>query len=180
MRVSGYGKEHSNKCFSRKCELTISRSLELTLLRSLQYVSTQKQKVISSAGSHSAFSLGQHYPLPSGPPIWARIPRVAVRRGYNHREVDAQFCHSQNCVSSDGSSSSLGPHCLHCELCYFRWFLTLPGAHTAFTVNWRTQKYCTESLFGLEVLKSSAVPYWKLLWSGVFWNSRSCSFQENE
>lgn len=177
MRVLGYEKEHSNKCFSRKCELTISWSLEVTLLRSLQYVSTQKQKVISSAGSYSTFSLGQHYPLPSGPPIWPRIPGAAVskERLQSHREVDAQFCHSQNCVTSDGSSPSwahtastmncvtsdgsspsLGPHCLHWEL------------------------ENTEVLqeFWLEILKPSAVPYGKLLWSGVFWDSKSCNFQK--
>lgn len=148
-------------------------------LLSLQYVSTQKQKVISSAGSHSAFSLGQHFPLPSGPPNWPRIPGAAV---------------SMERLQSQGGWCSV---LSLTELCYSSQFLTLPGptlpppwivllqmvprppwAHTASTENWRTQKYCTESLFGLEVLKPSAVPYWKLLWSGVFWNSKSCSFQK--
>lgn len=36
------------------------------------------------------------------------------------------------------------------------------------------QSHC----FRLEILKPSAVPYWKLLWSGVFWDSKSCSFQK--
>lgn len=81
----------------------------LTLLRSLQYVSTQKQKVISSAGSHSTFSLGQHYPLPSGPPTWPRIPGAAVSR--------------ERLQSQGGWCSVLSLT----ELCYFRRFLTLPG-----------------------------------------------------
>lgn len=107
-------------------------------LLSLQYVSTQKQKVISSAGSHSAFSLGQHFPLPSGPPIWPRIPGAAVSEGgeaaitgrlrlsfVTHRTVLLQpvphppWAHTAstvNCATSDGSSPSLGPHCLHWEL----------------------------------------------------------------
>lgn len=49
-----------------------------------------------------------------------------AERGCNHREVDAQFCHSELCYFRL-FLTSLGPHCLHLELCYFRLFLTLPG-----------------------------------------------------
>lgn len=78
-------------------------------LLSLQYVSTQKQKVISSAGSHSAFSLGQHFPLPSGPPNWPRIPGAAV---------------SMERLQSQGGWCSV---LSLTELCYSSQFLTLPG-----------------------------------------------------
>lgn len=123
------------------------------------------------------------------PSLWASTthsPQGLLHQGYlgqqwsterlqSHREIDAQFCHSQNCVTSNGSSP--------------------PWAHTASTMNYVTSDGSPPSLgphclqwelentevlqeFWLEILKPSAVPYWKLLWSGVFWDSKSCNFQK--